>query len=91
MWDCNHSFISGNTTSSLLPWNVWLLLFLITIAFTLISIYFVNKVLKYKEPSSTRFSNDDFDSLVILKTRFAKGEISHEEFLKMKESLLHKL
>jgi uncharacterized membrane protein len=32
-------------------------------------------------------SQDRIDSLFILKARFAKGEISQEEFLKMKQIL----
>jgi uncharacterized membrane protein len=41
-----------------------------------------------KEPGRGRQNRDKDDSIEILKVRFAKGEISQEEYLKMSDALL---
>jgi uncharacterized membrane protein len=49
--------------------------------------YLVIRLFKSQEHSLRESSQDRIDSLVILKARFASGEISEEQFVKMKEML----
>ncbi|MEJ2427901.1 MAG: SHOCT domain-containing protein [Deltaproteobacteria bacterium] len=42
------------------------------------------RALNLEQPKKNR---DNFDSLEILKMRYARGEISHEDYLTMKETL----
>ena len=52
----------------------------------LVALYFVIKAATKKEPPGNQ-ERDRFDSLGILKTRLAKGEISIEEFNNLKRFL----
>ena len=82
MWGCN---ISGNIPFlgyffshgmfSFLFWGVILALVIVLIV----------KIFG-KRPEKVA-NNDQFDSLEILKMRFAKGEIEKDEFLRMKQIL----
>ena len=49
--------------------------------------YLVIRLFKSQEQSLLESSQDRIDSLAILKARFASGEISEEQFVKMKEML----
>lgn len=87
MWGCEYLPYSGDWWGSFFPWNLWLLLFLITVLFIVLMSYAVNRLIKTHTHNSFGSSRDEIDSLAILKARFTKGEISHEEFIKMKRSL----
>jgi len=52
-----------------------------------LAVYLVIKIFRSQANNSNETSQDRIDSLAILKARFAKGEISQEEFLKMKQIL----
>ena len=57
---------------------------------TLIILGFVYLAIKFfSGPKSGQINQDRdrFDSLEILKVRYARGEISHEDYLTMKETL----
>ena len=85
MWGCNYMpFASGGWGSfftggilSLLVWGLILALF----------VYIVVRIIKTLSASSNGSSNDRNDSMSILKARYAKGELSQDEFVKMKQIL----
>jgi len=53
----------------------------------LLFIYAAIRIFKAITEDKYGSQRDRIDSLAILKARFAKGEISHEEFSKMKQIL----
>ena len=57
---------------------------------SIVLIVLIYKIFKELKPSSNAASaaSDKHDSLMILKSRFARGEISLEEYQRMKEILL---
>lgn len=61
-----------------------MLLWLLIVATT---IYVAIRIFSSHSRNSVTSSQDRSDSLQILKVRFAKGEISQEEFVKMKQVL----
>ena len=82
MWGCNLNgnipflgYFFSNGLFSLLFWGT-VLAIVVTI---------VSKVFRRRSVSIT--SNDQTDSLELLKIRFAKGEIDKDEFLRMKQIL----
>jgi putative membrane protein len=87
MWGCNYfpyfswagRFFPGGILSILL----WVLIILL---FVLLAIKLFRS-LRSGKPGQDR---DRYDSLAILKTRYAKGEISGEEFVRMKNTLWQK-
>jgi putative membrane protein len=77
MWGCG--------VNSFLPWGGFLSL-LIWIVIILALVLVVVKIFKSLNGDSVSRS-DRNDSLDILKVRFAKGEITQEEYVKMKKIL----
>lgn len=87
MWGCDYiPFLGGNSWAGgffpggimyLVIWGLIVLLFV----YAAVRIF---KAVKGDKPAQNR---DRIDSLAILKVRFAKGEISSEEFQKMKRIL----
>ena len=85
MWGCDYTSMSRGWEGvffpggflSLLIWGVVILLIA----------YLIIRFIKPQEHGSRRSSQDRIDSLAILKARFASGEISEEQFVKMKEML----
>jgi putative membrane protein len=86
MLGCNYGPMSGGwwggffpaISLPLLAWGVTMLLF----------VYLGIRFFKYLSNNPNSPPKDRIDSLRILKVRFARGEISREEFLKMKQILL---
>lgn len=84
MWRYGHfphyswmgSFFPGGIVSML----IWVLIIL---AF----VYFAIRLFRVLTSQQTKQNRDDFDSFEILKMRYARGEISHEDYLTMKETL----
>jgi uncharacterized membrane protein len=70
------SFFPGGIVSML----IWVLIIL---AF----VYFAIRLFRVLTSQQTKQNRDDFDSFEILKMRYARGEISHEDYLTMKETL----
>jgi putative membrane protein len=87
MWGCNYlPFLGGSGWAggffpggilSLLVWGLILLLF----------VYAAVRIFKAVTADKSGLHRDRTDSLSILKIRYAKGEISSEEFNKMKQIL----
>jgi putative membrane protein len=81
MWGCTyngagigHWFFGGGIMGFLI-----MALIIILITSLVVKLIKANKVVKRK---------DTLDSLMILKSRFAKGEVTEQEYKKMKEALL---
>jgi uncharacterized membrane protein len=69
------SFFPGGIVSML----IWALIIL---AF----VYLAIKLFRALTSEKIKQNRDNFDSFEILKMRYARGEISHEEYLTMKET-----
>lgn len=85
MWGCDYSpfssWMGGGFAGgifSLLLWGLIIFIF----------VYLAIKLIGTLRDGKTNQHKDRYDSLAILKMRFAKGEISQEEFTKMKSTLL---
>ena len=84
MWRYGHfphyswmgSFFSGGIVSML----IWVLIILALF-------YLAMKLFRALRLEQTKQNRDNFDSFEILKMRYARGEISHEDYLTMKETL----
>ncbi|MBW1980548.1 MAG: SHOCT domain-containing protein [Deltaproteobacteria bacterium] len=84
MWGCRYfpffswggHFWPGNLFSILL-WGMIILAI----------IYLIGKLAAALRPRRNRLENDRNDSLSILKIRYARGELSQEEYFRMKEIL----
>ena len=50
-------------------------------------VYLAIRLFRGLTSEQTRQNRDNLDSFEILKMRYAKGEISHEDYLTMKETL----
>ena len=84
MWGCNLPF-SGGWRGGFLQGD--LLSFLFWALVISLVVYLLIRIFRSQANHSNVTSQDRIDSLSILKARFAKGEISQEEFLKMKQIL----
>jgi len=69
-------FFPGGIVSML----IWVLIFLALV-------YLGIKFFRALTSEQTKQNRDNFDSFEILKMRYARGEISHEDYLTMKETL----
>ena len=84
MWRYGHfphyswmgSFFSGGIVSML----IWVLIILALV-------YLGMKLFRVFNLEQTKQNRDNLDSFEILKMRYARGEISHEDYLTMKETL----
>jgi len=87
MWGCDYiPFLGGSSWAGgffpggivyLLVWGLIILFF----------VYVAVQIFKAVTSDKSSQNRDRIDSLAILKVRFAKGEISSEEFQKMKRVL----
>jgi len=83
MWGCNYTAMSNGWEGAFFPWGF---LSLLIWGVVILSIaYLVIRLIKTQEHDSRGASQDRIDSLAILKARLAKGEISQEEFVRMKK------
>ncbi|NIR14934.1 MAG: SHOCT domain-containing protein [Desulfobacterales bacterium] len=60
---------------------------LIWVLIILAFVYLAIRLFRALTSQQTKQNRDDFDSFEILKMRYARGEISHEDYLTMKETL----
>ena len=88
MWNCDNNWMSG------IPFGVgkffmWFGPFggLLGLLLFILVIYLIFKIIRSFIPKSNATS-DKYDSLGILKSRFANGDISLEEYQRMKKILL---
>lgn len=80
MWGCDYGPMTGGWWGGFLSMLIWgLVLFLV--------VYVVIRIFRSQTQASQRPLRDRSDSEAILKSRFAKGEISREEFVKMRQTL----
>ena len=82
MWGCDYL---GSWGSGIFPCGIFFMLAIILII--ALAIYVAIRIFRTRTPNTDACSQDRIDSLQILKARFAKGEITQEEFAKMKQVL----
>ena len=87
MWGCDYiPFLNGNSwNGGLFPGSIFYLLVWGVVVF--LFVYAAVRIFKVIKPDKSVRNRDRTDSLAILKVRFAKGEISSEEFSKMRKIL----
>lgn len=78
MWRCGFN--------SILPWGGGFLSLLIWAVIILALILVIVKIFQHLSVDRT-YRNDRNDSMDILRVRFARGEITQEEYMKMKKIL----
>lgn len=87
MWGCDYGPMSGGWWGSFLPGSLFFLLLWSLVI--LLIVFLAVRIFKPRPREPLWREQDRFDSEAILKARFAKGEISQEEFLKMRQTLSH--
>jgi putative membrane protein len=85
MWSCSFSPFSGGWWGGFFPGGIFSLLLWGLVV--LLIVYLAIRLFKALAGSSLGLSQDRHDFQTILKERFAGGEISQEEFIKMKQIL----
>jgi uncharacterized membrane protein len=87
MWGCDYiPFLGGSSwTGGFFPGGILYLLVYGLLA--LLLVYALVRIFKAITTDKSGSRRDRFDSMAILKARYAKGEISTEEFKKMKQFL----
>jgi uncharacterized membrane protein len=85
MWGCNFGPLSGGWWGNFLPVSLFSLLLwgMVILLIVLLAV----RIFKSQAREPRWPEQDRFDSEAILKARFAKGEITREEFLKMRQTL----
>ncbi len=85
MWGCNYGSMSGGWWGSFFPGSLFSLLLW---GLVILLIVFLGTWIFKAQTYEPRWpAQDRFDSEAILKARYAKGEISQEEFLRMRQAL----
>jgi uncharacterized membrane protein len=84
MWRHGHfppfSWIGNFFPGGIISTLIWVLIFLALV-------YLAIKLFRALTSEQIKQDRDRFDSLEILKMRYARGEIGHEDYLTMKETL----
>ncbi len=85
MWGCDYGPVMGGWWGGFFPGSILSLLLcgLIIVLVVLLAI----RLFRSQTDSRQGPAQDRFDSEAILKTRFAKGEITREEFARMRDTL----
>ncbi|PKN61672.1 MAG: hypothetical protein CVU57_28015 [Deltaproteobacteria bacterium HGW-Deltaproteobacteria-15] len=86
MWGCEIPFSSW-MGGGIFPGTVFYLLLWALVLAGLA--YLTFRLLRSSKPNLASNVRDRIDSFEILRARFAKGELSEEQYAKMKEVLLH--
>ncbi len=87
MWGCDYIPFLGETSWAGEFFPRGILYLLIWGLVVLVFVYVAFRIFKAVTANKSGRHRDRIDSLAILKARFAKGEISSEEFNKMKQVL----
>ena len=85
MWGCSHGPMSGGWWAGFLPGSLISLLVLGLLI--LLIVFLAIRTFKPQARGSRGPAQDRDDSEAILKARFAKGEISRDEFIRMNQIL----
>ena len=85
MWGCDYTPLSGGWWGGFSPGSFLSLLIWGLVIFLLV--YLAIRIFKSQSHGPHVSYQDRIDSLSILKARFARGEISRDEFAKMKQVL----
>ena len=85
MWGCDYGPVMGGWWGGFFPGSIFSLL-LCGLIIVLV-VFLAIRMFRSQTDGRQGPAQDRFDSEAILKTRFAQGEISHEEFVRMKEIL----
>lgn len=85
MWNCDFLPFSRGLWGGFFPGNLLSLLICGLVIF--IIVYLAIRIFRSQVHGSHGSSLDRIDSQSILKVRFARGEISREEYIKMKQLL----
>ena len=84
MWRYGHfphfSWMGNFFPGGILSMFIWILIILALV-------YLAIKLFRALNSEQTKQNRDNFDSFEILKMRYARGEISQEDYLTMKETL----
>ncbi|XPV75126.1 MAG: SHOCT domain-containing protein [Desulfovibrio sp.] len=84
MWNCSFGFMNGGGPGWFMGGGVFGFIWMILLI--LLVVHLATKV--YQNFSSRQTGNSDRDdSMIILKEKFAKGELTAEEYQRMKEVL----
>lgn len=87
MWGCDYGPMSGGWWGGFFPGSLFsLLLWGLVI---LLLVFLAIQIFRSQTHCPRGPAQDRFDSEAILKARFAKGEISREEFIRMRQILSH--
>ena len=84
MWGCNF-FSDMPFVRSMLPYGLFSLLLWVALIIALV--FVITRILKQFRNSKEGNIRDSSDSLEFLKIRYAKGEIDHEDYIRMKQIL----
>lgn len=85
MWGCDYTPMSGGWWGGFFPGSLLSLLMWGLVVFLII--YLAIRIIKSQANGSRGSLQDRIDSQAILKARFARGDISREEFVKMRQVL----
>jgi len=85
MWGCDYGSMAGGWWGGFFPGSLLSLLIWGLVLFLIV--YVVLRIFRSQTQASQGPFRDRSDSEAILKARFAKGEISREEFVKMRQIL----
>jgi putative membrane protein len=76
----HYSWMGGFFPEGIVSMLIWVLIIVALVYLTI-------KFFRTLRSEQTKQNRDHFDSFEILKMRYARGEISHEDYLTMKETL----
>lgn len=85
MWGCDYGPMIGGWGSGFLPGSLFSLLLWGLII--LLLVYLVIRIFKPLTSDKSGALGDRLNSLAILKARFARGDISEEDYTRMKSTL----
>ncbi|MCD6272246.1 MAG: SHOCT domain-containing protein [Deltaproteobacteria bacterium] len=85
MWGCDYGHMSGGWWGGFFPGSLFSLLLWGLVLFLIV--FLAIRIFKSQTHGLQGPSQDHLDSEAILKARFARGEISLEEFIKMRQTL----
>jgi putative membrane protein len=83
MWGCDYGPVSSGWWGGFFPGGLFSLL--IWGVMILLLIYLGARIFRSLTSEKPSYLQDRADSIAILKARFAKGEVSEEEYHKMKQ------